>query len=289
MSLRSAFHNLGRVIHDASFVLQDTCPPGEKIKTLSQLARIGLLPTPQRGGSAVVGRRNFRIKYLDHAPFWEAYHEIFMRQIYFFRAETDTPFIVDCGANVGVASLYFKTLYPRCTIEAFEPDPLTFSVLKENISFNSPAGINLHQGALWDSEGEVDFYTGSIPGSLGMSAFRERLAGDETKVSVPAVCLSRFLEGKNIDFLKLDVEGAEGRVLCDLEQTKTLGRIRQMVIDYHHPGNGTPYQLGQLLTSLEERDFACEVYAYLRPQAFRDPLHEVLIFARRKAGQAASV
>ena len=140
MSLKAGFLNLGRVVHDAMFVLLDPCPAGEKLRTLSQLARIGLLPSFRRG-TAVVGRRSFRVRYLDPAGFWQAYHEIFMRQVYFFRSDSDSPVIVDCGANLGLATLYFRTLYPRSVVEAFEPDPVTFKILEENIAHNAATGL----------------------------------------------------------------------------------------------------------------------------------------------------
>jgi FkbM family methyltransferase len=46
-----------------------------------------------------------------------------MRQVYYFRAATDSPVIFDCGASIGLVMLYFRTLYPGCMVEAFEPDP----------------------------------------------------------------------------------------------------------------------------------------------------------------------
>jgi hypothetical protein len=61
------------------------------------------------------------------------YREIFVRQYYYFRANTDHPVIFDCGANLGMATLFFKWLYPKSRVEAFEPDPGTFAVLQKNV------------------------------------------------------------------------------------------------------------------------------------------------------------
>lgn len=283
MNLKAGFLNLGRVVHDAMYVLLDSCPVGEKLKTLSQLARIGLLPSFRRG-TAVVGKKSFRVRYLDPAGFWQAYHEIFMRQVYFFRSDGEAPVIIDCGANLGLATLYFRTLYPRSIVEAFEPDPVTFKILEENIRQNGLDGIKLHQCALWDSEGELDFYVDKdTPGQLSMSVLDDRRQGLATKIKVPAVRLSQFLNGKAIDFLKIDVEGSEERLLCDLAREGSLRKIRQLAIEYHHPAGGEQSRLSGVLTMLEKEGFGCEVYADFRPRAFRDPLHDVMIYARREA------
>ena len=49
---------------------------------------------------------------VDAASFVYMYREIFERQIYKFKADTDSPTIIDCGANVGVSTLYFKKTFP---------------------------------------------------------------------------------------------------------------------------------------------------------------------------------
>src|SRR4051812_46664341 len=44
------------------------------------------------------------------------------------------PVILDVGANIGMASLYFKTHYPDCRLEAFEPDPRLANLFKRNLA-----------------------------------------------------------------------------------------------------------------------------------------------------------
>lgn len=272
----------GRVIHDASFVLLDPCSAAEKLKTLSQLTRIALAPDFLRGRAAVVGRNKFRVHYQDQLSFWQAYHEIFMRQVYFFNSDKDAPVIFDCGANVGLATLYFKTMYPLSTIEAFEPDPLTFRILKENVEQNALEGVGLHQYALWDSEGELDFYVDKgSPGQLSMGVLPGRFGKRESRITVPATRLSRFLDGKVVDFLKIDVEGSEERLLCDLASAGSLERVRQLAVEYHHPPGRESSHLSRVLGMLERVGFDYEVYADLRPRVLRDHLHDVLIYARR--------
>jgi FkbM family methyltransferase len=65
-----------------------------------------------------------------------------------------------------MASLYFKWLYPKARVRAFEPDPATFDLLKQNTGRNG-LDVQPHNCALWDQDGEVDFFVDSgNPGSL---------------------------------------------------------------------------------------------------------------------------
>lgn len=106
------------------------------------------------------------------------YREIFARQNYLFRATCDSPVIFDCGANLGMATLFFKWLYPKARIEAFEPDPNTFRLLERNVQENDLADVRAHNCALWDENGSVDFFIDpAVPGSLLMSTESSRGGG----------------------------------------------------------------------------------------------------------------
>src|SRR5690606_6701996 len=81
------------------------------------------------------------------------YREIFLDEIYRFSAACEAPFIVDCGANIGMSVLYFKTLYPESRIVAFEPNPSAFALLEKNVAVNQLDGVSLFNYAISDVEG----------------------------------------------------------------------------------------------------------------------------------------
>jgi hypothetical protein len=60
------------------------------------------------------------------APSREEYHalkrSIFTQDEYAFSSEEDAPVIIDAGAHIGIATLYFKWHYPQARITAIEPD-----------------------------------------------------------------------------------------------------------------------------------------------------------------------
>jgi FkbM family methyltransferase len=177
---------------------------------------------------------------------------------------------------VGVASLYFKWLYPKSRIQAFEPDPATFLKLQENVIRNN-LDIKIHNYALWDQDTELDFFVDSTnPGGPSMSTDPSRANGERIKVL--ARKLSDFIEG-TVDFLKLDVEGAEHRVLCDLFQTGKLEAIQQMVIEYHHKIGEQKSKLAAFLSMLERAGFEYQLHAGLYPVNTRGTFQDVLIAA----------
>ena len=78
----------------------------------------------------------------NEGGFRELFRELFVDGTYFFEAENDQPMIVDCGSNINMSVIFFKLLYPRSRILAFEPYPYTFEVLKENVQVNGFADVS---------------------------------------------------------------------------------------------------------------------------------------------------
>jgi len=221
----------------------------------------------------------FDIAYFDRASFANLYREIFVRQHYYFRADTDSPLIFDCGANLGMATLYFKWLYPKARIEAFEPDPTTFAVLKRNVTQNRLPNVVTHNCALWSDDGEIEFFVDrTTPGSLLMSTDSSRLEGEAIKI--PGRRLSDCVSGP-MDFLKLDVEGAEHRILCDLLSSGKSQFVKQMVIEYHHHIGNERSCLADFLRLLEQAGFEYQIHASLFPVTSKGVFQDVLIGAYR--------
>lgn len=217
----------------------------------------------------------FRVSYLDNEAFQYALREVFFNNDYGFEAETDSPTILDCGANIGLATLFFKHLYPKARIACFEADPTTASILKKNIDQNRLQDVSAHHLMLSNSDGEHSFYVdASAPGSLRMSGVPGRLS-NHREILVKTGRLSDFVEGP-VDFLKLDVEGAEFDVMSDLKGSRKLAHIRRMVIEYHHKIDGQASCLARFLALLEDEGFEYQItgrcYPITRQNVFQDLL-----------------
>jgi FkbM family methyltransferase len=241
----------------------------------------GHLPNPMR----LCG---FNVSYFRLHQLQYLFNEIFVNEIYRFSAGVENPVIIDCGSNIGISILFFKTMYPRAEIIGFEPDPATFLKLRENIQQNDLTGIVLHQCALSDRDGEIDFfYSSNEPGALTMSTLEERLNGE--RISVPSRRLSSFITGP-VDLLKIDIEGAEQRVLTELAESGKLRSIRQIHLEYHHHLSPDVDTLSSTLALLEHAGFGYTLTAERRfgkaPEA--GAFQDVGIYCYRKMSWATS-
>jgi FkbM family methyltransferase len=253
---------IARFANDCYHVLK--APTGSKGSILRDL----ILPGETKMG--------FQVSHFDRPTLRYLYREIFARQYYYFRTESETPVVLDCGANVGMASVYFKWLYPKARVRAFEPDPSTFKMLQQNLVRNH-LDVEAYNCALWDSNTELDFFVDSTkPGGLLMSTDPSRRKAEP--IQVPARKLSDFID-TTIDFLKLDVEGAEHRVINDLVQTGKLKNIRQMVVEYHHRMGQQKSRLATFLQILEQAGFEYQIHAPWFPIRAQSVFQDMLIVA----------
>lgn len=122
---------------------------------------------------------------------------------------SDTPrVIVDAGANIGLSAVLFANRFPGARIVAIEPEPSNYELLKKNAA---PYGqIETFRAALWDKCGTV----GIFDSGMGNSAFQTKAATPSSggKHTAKSVTLDRLIADCGIefvDFLKVDVEGAE--------------------------------------------------------------------------------
>jgi FkbM family methyltransferase len=167
-----------------------------------------------------------KIHVVDPPTFLSSYAEIFKEEIYKFVSAHSTPIIIDCGANIGLATIYFKQLYPNAIVYAYEPDPDLFEAMRLNIaSFNlestqcfNNAVSNKNDGLLFHKEG----------GHSGMLVNNE----GEDVIKVESVRLRDILEKETyISFLKIDIEGHEGVVLNDIRDQ--LYKVEHLFVEYH--------------------------------------------------------
>jgi FkbM family methyltransferase len=259
--------HFARFAKDSYYLLQTPHSVSRKVNLWLNL----IYPSAKMLGFEISAFHQSTIAYL--------YRDIFARQNYLFRADTESPVIFDCGANLGMATLYFKWLYPKARITAFEPDPNTFTLLKKNVVNNSLRDVITENCALWDENGSIGFFVDpAVPGSLLMSTDQSRPAG--TRIQVPSRKLSDFVH-EPIDFLKIDVEGAEHRIIRDLVTSGKVEFIKEMVIEYHHHIGNHSSCLAGFLSQLEHAGFEYQVHASLYPVTSKYVFQDVLIGAYR--------
>ncbi len=223
---------------------------------------------------------NYQVKYCTYNNFIYIFNEIFIKGAYYFKTEKTNPFIIDCGSNIGLSVLYFKIIYPNADIIAFEPDEEAFLCLKSNSELNKLKSVEILKKAVCDTDGEIAlFYDKEQPGALNMSTVQQRLPKD--KKIVEAVRLSKFIN-REIDFLKMDVEGAEQHILEELIKENKLRYIKQMVIEYHHHIDKEKDVFSQILILLEKAKFGYQIESNFDRPIRRRQFQDILIFAYQK-------
>jgi len=142
----------------------------------------------------------------------------------------------DIGANIGVHTLLMARLVgPRGRVHAFEPVPHLFERLKENIALNPSLGCaEAWRLALSDASGTAAFYTGHHTGAGHLETAG---VASGQRLVVNTISLDAFVgEGgrEPPTFIKIDVEGAEGKVLAGAERVLRVSRPT-LLVDLHTP------------------------------------------------------
>ncbi|HUF66841.1 MAG TPA: FkbM family methyltransferase [Gemmatimonadaceae bacterium] len=166
-----------------------------------------------RGESTVLELGVFRLRARPHdgfgrlvCYFGEAADEIFpFLQRYVQPGMT----IVDVGANIGTHCLYSGTRAGSTGhIVAFEPDPTTAELLLENLAENGLSNVEVHEICLSDTPGRVELFLNRD------SAKTSIVRPSDSPIELDAQRLDAIIEpGTVIDLLKIDVEGADYKVL----------------------------------------------------------------------------
>jgi FkbM family methyltransferase len=191
--------------------------------------------------------KHFKLFYKRPYEVLHTYKEIFENEIYRFASDSNIPVIIDCGANIGLSVIYFKLLYPDSTVIAFEPDNNNFELLKKNIDSNNFGNVELYKKAVWIKDGTISFEASESEASR----INEEKADDAALVKCIKLVsfLSRY---QKIDFLKMDIEGAEDKVIDDCSDV--LSNIQNMFIEYHGKTTETE-KLTKMLSLFEEKGF----------------------------------
>jgi FkbM family methyltransferase len=157
--------------------------------------------------------------------------------------------ILDVGANSGIHTLLMARLVTeRGHVYAFEPHPAIFRALVGNVALNGlEAVVTPVPMAVADATGRTTFFSGRH-GGAGHLAAVGLPEGDE--MTVETITLDEFVferAHRLPDFLKIDVEGAERRVLDGGRQMLRTRRPK-LLIDLHSPEQDVA--VGQVLADL---------------------------------------
>jgi FkbM family methyltransferase len=182
----------------------------------------------------------------DAASFLSQNAEIFGREIYKFSAPDKSPFILDIGSNIGMSMIYFKYLFEGARIIGFEPDPMIFDILVKNLRSFDITDSEIHNFACSDKECNLSFKSNNADGGKITNEYCET-----GLLTVDCVLASDFIN-EDVDFIKIDAEGSEYKILKDLEPK--LPQVKQIFVEYHS-FSVAESNLGPILNILEKNNF----------------------------------
>jgi FkbM family methyltransferase len=166
-----------------------------------------------------------------------------------------TPLIVDCGANIGLSSLYFAKNWPSAHILAVEPDPGNFELLRRNVAAH--ANIQPVHAAVGGADGPVrimnqeaqewarrtERVSGEAPDAVTGLSIQSLIA-----IAPPPQVYQPFL-------IKIDIEGAEKDLFS--RNSEWISKFPILIIELHDwmlPGQGTSRAFLEAIAPLD-RDF----------------------------------
>jgi FkbM family methyltransferase len=203
----------------------------------------------------------------DSLKYLQSLRNIFAEEVYRFTPNSKNPFILDCGANIGLSTIYFKHQFSGARIIAFEGNPIMYDLLNGNLHAFGYDDILVENKVVWNEEKLIYFSHNS---GFNYSNIEEKAKDFNNGANIQSVRLKNYLNEK-VDLLKLNIGGAQIKVIEDCEEL--LENVWNLFIEYHCEV-GMKKQLDYLLSILRKSGFEIQCNEVIE--------NSINIFAKRK-------
>lgn len=159
----------------------------------------------------------------------KTFDKIFLEDEYDFTPEYSPKVIIDAGANIGAASIYFAAKYPEAEIISLEPEKSNFDLLVTNCE--PYKNIHCVNKALWHTKERL--YIANPGANKESFEMRSQPLGHEIK-PIEGVSINELMTDfkiNQIDILKIDIEGSEKEVFS--HNTGWLNKVGLIFIEFH--------------------------------------------------------
>lgn len=160
----------------------------------------------------------------------QTFNQVFLNMEYGYKLSFTPKFIIDCGANIGLATLFFKSKYPSSTIVSIEPETSNYkSLLKNTKKYNN---IYTIQAGIWNKN---TFLNVEDVWNFGNWGFVCTEVNKNEKNCIQALTINDIMlrfKKTEIDLLKIDIEGAELEVFSS-NYEEWLPKTKVLMIELH--------------------------------------------------------
>jgi FkbM family methyltransferase len=158
------------------------------------------------------------------------FNQVLVELEYDYKLKEQPKFIIDCGANIGLSSIFFQSKFPNSTVIAIEPEISNFNQLVKNTS--SYKNIKCVNNGIWDKSSILEVVDERNFGHWG---FECKVVETESVNTIVGLSINDVLEQNNryeIDLLKIDIEGAELELFSN-NYENWLPKTKVIMIELH--------------------------------------------------------
>jgi len=162
----------------------------------------------------------------DKAIFYQVFYE---KQYDLYGADfPDALTIIDGGANIGCSAVYFSIRFPKAKILAIEPEKNNFLLLQKNTKpYKNIACI---QAGIWNRNEQLSIT--NPEGGAAEYMFENKPAKEDIINGMTMQSILNLIDWKEVDILKLDIEGAEKEVFS-ANDLSWLKKVKLLIIELH--------------------------------------------------------
>lgn len=155
------------------------------------------------------------------------FEEIFIEERYHISPNCEVKYIVDVGANIGLAALYFTKLFPNSKIICIEPESSNFELLVRNTA-NYP-NIIRYKAGLWNKKCFLKIINVEDANWAFIVEETPAKEGNLFAIAMEDILLENPTE--SIDLIKVDIEGSEKEVFE--KNIEWLKKTKNLIIELH--------------------------------------------------------
>jgi FkbM family methyltransferase len=184
----------------------------------------------------------------------KVFEEVFLHKTYDLKLDIKPKFILDCGANIGLSSIFLKSRFPDSFIVAVEPEVSNYMLAEHNLSYYYPS-IECIKAAIWHRTSRLRIQNKNS----GKWAFRVEECSADEEGGIEAVTIGQIMrryKRGSIDILKIDIEGAESELFSG-NYEEWLPNAKLIMIELHdhiRKGSSKPF-----FSALSRHDFSVSV------------------------------